>query len=63
MTEPRTKINVSYRIVDATGHTVTVIKRTGYNKRNLQWQVERFVKNKYGIGRMKIHQLKVVEEK
>lgn len=58
---PKAKITVSYRVCDASGHTLEVIKRTGYNKNNILWQAERFVKHKYGKT-MKLHPYKIVEE-
>jgi hypothetical protein len=58
---PKTKITVSYRVIDTSGHTMEVIKRTGYNKQNLLWQANRFVKHKYG-KEMKLHPYKIVEE-
>lgn len=61
MKSPRTKITVSYRILDDSGHTLEVIKETGYNRNNIKWLVERRVLKKYG-KLVKIRQLKIVEE-
>lgn len=60
MKRPRTQLNVSYRILDESGTTVEVFKRTGFNKRYLQWVAERYVAKKYGKG-FKLHQFKIVE--
>ena len=62
MKDRRKQITVSYRVLDASGHTVDIFKMAGFNKNNLLWKAERLMKNKYGKG-MKLHQFKVVEEK
>jgi hypothetical protein len=57
----RQTITISYRIVDASGHTLEVVQETGLNKRYLLWKVERYVSKKYGKG-IKIHPFKIREE-
>jgi hypothetical protein len=54
-------LTVSYRVLDENGKTLEVIKKSGLNRHYLQWQVERYVKHKYG-KKMMIHQFKIVEE-
>lgn len=61
MKSPRPKITVSYRVLDDSGHTLEVIKQTGYNKNYIRWAVDRKVLKKYGKS-FKILQLKIVEE-
>ncbi len=61
MSKPRTLITVSYRVLNESGRCMEVIKKTGLNKRYLQWMVERLVAKKYGKN-FKIHAYKVVEE-
>lgn len=60
MKTPRVKFEVSYRVLDASGHCVDVIKENGYNKNNIKWKVERKVKRLYGKG-LQIHQFKIEE--
>ena len=60
MMKPRQQLTISYRILDASGHTVEVIKETGTNKHYLLWKVERLVRKKYGKD-FSVHQLKVIE--
>ena len=57
----KAEITVSYRILDEKGKTLDVIKRTGFNKRNLLWQATRLAEKKYG-KKVKLHAYKVVEE-
>ena len=57
----RKPLTISYRVLDEDGRCVEVFKKTGLNRRYLQWIAERYVKNKYGKGK-KLHQFKVVEE-
>ncbi len=59
--KPRTKITVSYRVLDASGGCIDVIKQSGYNKNYIKWLVDRKVKKKYGKDK-KIQQYKIVEE-
>ena len=54
-------ITVSYRVLDENEKTLEVVKKTGLNRRHLQWMVERYVKHKYG-RKMKIHPYKIIEE-
>jgi hypothetical protein len=61
MKTPKPILNVSYRVLDASGHCVEIIKETGTNRNLIQWLVERKVEKKYGKS-YKIHQLKVVKE-
>jgi hypothetical protein len=61
MSKPRTVLTVSYRVLDENGKTLEVFKKTGFNRRYLQWSAERYAKHKYG-KKMKIHPYKVVEE-
>lgn len=62
MTKPRPLLTVSYRVLDENGKTLEVFKKKGLNRRNLQWQAERYVSHKYGNGRFKVHPYKIVEE-
>lgn len=62
MTRPRPVLTVSYRVLDENGKTLEVFKKKGLNRRNLQWQAERYVDRKYGKGRFKVHPYKIVEE-
>jgi hypothetical protein len=55
----RPQLTVSYRVLDASGHTLEVIKLTGPNKRYLLWKAQRLVEKRYGKA-MKLHQYKVV---
>lgn len=55
-----TNINVSYRVLDDSGHCLEIVKESGANKNNVRWKVERFVQRKYGKG-LKIHRYKIEE--
>lgn len=57
----RKEITVSYRVLDEKGKTVDVIKRTGFNKRNLLWQATRLAEKKYGF-KIKLHAYKIIPE-
>lgn len=58
---PRRQIEVFYRVLDASGGCVEVIKQKGFNRNYIKWLVERKVTKKYGKG-MKIHPFKIREE-
>jgi hypothetical protein len=61
MRKNRPEFTVSFRVLDESGKTLDIIKRTGFNKQNLQWQAERLAEKKYG-NKVKLHRFKVVEE-
>jgi len=54
----KTKLCVSYRILDTENHCLEIIKQEGYNRNYIQWMVERKVRLKYGKI-MKIHKIKI----
>lgn len=61
MTKGRTKITVSYRVLDENGKTLEVFKKTGMNRRYLKWLSERHVKHKYSRKKVTLHEFKVEE--
>jgi hypothetical protein len=60
MKKSRLPITVSYRVLDESEKVVEVFKKTGLNRRYLQWLAERYVQKKYGKP-FRLHTYKIVE--
>lgn len=58
---PKPIYTISYRVLDASGHTLEVFKQSGRNKNYIQWLVERKMKKKHGKT-VTLHQLKVEKD-